>query len=181
VNELVLSTAALAAKRYGALIVLEREQGLRTYAETGIILDAAVSYDLLTTIFVPHAPLHDGAVIVTEGRLRAAACFLPLSTRAGLDREMGSRHRAAIGITEETDAVAIVVSEETGAISLVKDGAVRRGLEPRELGAALLEALSPASAVRRMGRAPGGSLRAEDETARPDAGASAAARPEAGR
>src|SRR5439155_10271724 len=142
-NEVVLAAATLASKRHGALIVFEREQGLRTFAETGNLLAAVVSYDLLTTIFMPNTPLHDGAVIIAEGRMRAAGCFLPLSTGARPGREYGSRHRAALGITEETDAVAIVVSEQTGLASLVHDGRIRRGLEPRELTAALAQPLSP--------------------------------------
>lgn len=152
VNEIVLAAATLASKRHGALIVLEREQGLRTFAETGNLLDANVSYDLLTTIFMPHTPLHDGAVIIADGRIRAAACFLPLSANPREGRQYGSRHRAAIGITEETDAVAIVVSEETGFISLVREGRIRGDLEARELGAALSEILAPSSRRRRFAK-----------------------------
>jgi len=148
VEEIVLAAATLASKRQGALIVIEREQGLRTFAETGIEVDALVSYDLLTTLFAPHTPMHDGAVIISEGRVRAASCFLPLASGRTIDRQYGSRHRAAIGITEETDAVALVVSEETGVISLVREGRIRRGLEPYELTAALLEMLVPAAARR---------------------------------
>jgi uncharacterized protein (TIGR00159 family) len=153
VEEIVLAAATLSQKRHGGLIVIEREQGLRTFAETGIELDALVSYDLLTTIFMPHTPLHDGAVVIAEGRIRAASCFLPLTTGARLSREYGSRHRAAIGITEETDAVALVVSEETGAVSLVREGRIRRGLEPQELRAALLQILAPSHPRRRTGPA----------------------------
>jgi diadenylate cyclase len=149
VEEIVLAAATLSQKRHGALIVLEREQGLRSFGETGIELDAVVSYDLLTTIFMPHTPLHDGAVIIADGRIRAASCFLPLTTGARLSREYGSRHRAAIGISEETDAVALVVSEETGAVSLVREGRIRRGLEPQELRAVLLQILAPAHPRRR--------------------------------
>ena len=144
IEEIVLAAVTLASKRHGALIVIEREQGLRSFAETGIEIDAMVSYDLLTTIFVPHAPMHDGAVIIAEGRIRAASCFLPLTTGRRLGREFGSRHRAAIGITEETDAVALVVSEETGTVALVREGRIRRGLEPHELTAALSDLLLPA-------------------------------------
>src|SRR5436309_3816591 len=129
IEEIVLAAATLSSKRHGALIVLEREQGLRTFAETGIEIDAAVSYDLLTTIFMPHTPLHDGAVVIADGRIRAASCFLPLTTGPRLSHEYGSRHRAAIGTTEETDAIAVVVSEESGAISLVREGRITRGLE----------------------------------------------------
>jgi uncharacterized protein (TIGR00159 family) len=151
VDEIVLAAATLAQSRHGALIVLEREQGLRTFAETGIVLDAIVSYDLLTTIFMPHTPLHDGAVIIADGRIRAASCFLPLTTDPRGARDYGSRHRAAIGITEETDAIAIVVSEETGTVSLVREGRVRKGLEPQDLNAALAAILVPAT-KRRPGR-----------------------------
>ena len=151
VEEIVLAAATLSQKRHGALIVLEREQGLRTFAETGIELDAVVSYDLLTTIFMPHTPLHDGAVLIADGRIRAASCFLPLTTGARLSREYGSRHRAAIGVSEETDAVALVVSEETGAVSLVREGRIRRGLEPQELRTALLHILAPVHPRKRAG------------------------------
>lgn len=154
VEEIVLAAATLSQKRHGALIVLEREQGLRTFAETGIELDAVVSYDLLTTIFMPHTPLHDGAVVIADGRIRAASCFLPLTTGARLSREYGSRHRAAIGISEETDAVALVVSEETGAVSLVREGRIRRGLEPQELRTALLQILASSHPRHRAGGSP---------------------------
>ena len=150
VDEIVLAVTTLAAEKHGGLIVLERAQGLRTFTENGNLIDAIVSYDLLTTIFMPHTPLHDGAVIIADGRIKAAACFLPLSTSPRSGHPYGSRHRAAIGITEETDAVAIVVSEETGSISLVRGGHLRRGLDPRELGHALSEILKPPSVRRPM-------------------------------
>jgi diadenylate cyclase len=169
VEEIVLAAATLSQKRHGALIVLEREQGLRTFAETGIELDAVVSYDLLTTIFMPHTPLHDGAVVIADGRIRAASCFLPLTTGARLSREYGSRHRAAIGISEETDAIALVVSEETGAVSLVRDGRIRRGLEPQELRAALLQILAPPHPRRRPGAAHEEAAAPRHAAATPDA------------
>jgi diadenylate cyclase len=106
---------------------------LRNYIEGGIPLDAKVSYDLLVTIFNTESPLHDGAVIVQDDRIAAAACFLPLTVNPRLSRELGSRHRAAIGLTEENDSVAVVVSEETGKISLVLDGTIERGLTQDEL------------------------------------------------
>jgi diadenylate cyclase len=138
--EEVLTAAGLLAKgRVGALIVLEREIGLRNYVESGIPLDAAVSYDLLTTIFHPGAPMHDGAVIIQENRVAAAACFLPLTVSPTFDRELGTRHRAAIGVTEESDAVAVVVSEERGEVSLAVDGRIERGLSPDRLRARLHE------------------------------------------
>jgi diadenylate cyclase len=138
--EEVLTAAGLLAKgRVGALIVLEREIGLRNYVESGIPLDAAVSYDLLTTIFHPGAPMHDGAVIIQENRVAAAACFLPLTVSPTFDRELGTRHRAAIGVTEESDAVAVVVSEERGEVSVAVDGRIERGLTPERLRARLHE------------------------------------------
>jgi len=118
----------LSSRHVGAIIAIEREIGLRNYIESGIPLDAKVTYDLLVTIFQPTSPLHDGAVIIQEDRVAAAACFLPLTVNPRLSRELGSRHRAAIGLTEENDAVAVVVSEETGVISLVLDGEIERGL-----------------------------------------------------
>ena len=137
IEELVVAARMLSAKKIGALIAIERQIGLRNYAEGGIPLDATLTYDLLVSIFQPSSPLHDGAVIVQEDRVAAAACFLPLTVNPKLSKELGSRHRAAIGLTEENDAVAIVVSEETGSISLVADGHIRRGLEIDELRALL--------------------------------------------
>jgi uncharacterized protein (TIGR00159 family) len=141
VDEVVLAATSLAAQRTGAIVVLEREMGLRAYIETGIGLDALLTYDLLISIFNPGTPLHDGAVIVQGNRIAAAACFLPLTVNPELSRQLGSRHRAAIGVTEDTDAVAVVVSEETGTISVVVGGRIRRDLDGRSLKWALLEAL----------------------------------------
>ncbi len=137
VEELVVATTMLAAKTTGALIVLERSIGLRNYIESGIALDAELTYDLLVSIFQPTSPLHDGAVIVQNDRVAAAACFLPLTVNPRLSRDIGSRHRAALGVTEENDAVAIVVSEETGVISLVMNGHLERGLDADQLRARL--------------------------------------------
>jgi diadenylate cyclase len=117
----------------GALIVFEHEIGLRNYVESGIPIDASVSYDLLTTIFQPATPMHDGAVIIAEDRIAAAACFLPLTVNPRLDKDLGTRHRAAIGLTEECDAIAVVVSEERGEISLARHGRISRGLSPDDL------------------------------------------------
>jgi diadenylate cyclase len=142
VDEIVLAATSLAASRTGAIVVLEREMGLRAYIETGIALDAVVTYDLLVSIFHPATPLHDGAVIIQGNRAAAAACFLPLTVNPELSRTLGSRHRAAIGLSEDTDAVAIVVSEETGTISLVEDGRIRRGLDGPSLKQALLTSLA---------------------------------------
>jgi diadenylate cyclase len=128
IEELVVATNLLSAQRTGAIIAIERQIGLRNYIEGGIPLDAVLTYDLLLSIFQPKSPLHDGAVIVQDDRVAAAACFLPLTVNPKLSKELGSRHRAAIGLTEENDSVAIVVSEETGAISIVADGQIERGL-----------------------------------------------------
>ena len=113
--------------------MIEREIGLRNYIESGIPLDAQVTYDLLVSIFQPTAPLHDGAVIIQEGRIAAASCFLPLTVQPALSRELGTRHRAAIGLTEESDAVAVIVSEESGLISLALDGSIERALSADQL------------------------------------------------
>src|SRR5688500_5423371 len=123
----------LAAQKIGAIIAVEREIGLRNYIESGIPLDATLTYDLLVTIFQPDSPLHDGAVILQEDRIAAAACFLPLTVNPRVSRELGTRHRAAIGLTEENDAVAIVVSEERGQIALAMNGRIDRALTPDEL------------------------------------------------
>ena len=133
IEDLVVAASTLAARRIGAIIVIERQIGLRNYIEGGIPLDATITYDLLATIFQPGSPLHDGAVIVQGDRIAAAACFLPLSINPKVSRELGTRHRAALGITEENDAIAIVVSEETGAITVALAGALERGLTPEHL------------------------------------------------
>ena len=119
---MVLAATTLSAQRTGAIMVIERDMGLRSYIETGIGLDALLTYDLLISIFNPGTPLHDGAVVIQGNRVAAAACFLPLTVNPQLSRELGSRHRAAIGVTEDTDAIAVVVSEETGTISVVSEG-----------------------------------------------------------
>src|SRR5471032_1669933 len=137
IEELVVAAGMLSSQRIGAIIALERQIGLRNYIEGGIPLDALLTYDLLLSIFQPSSPLHDGAVIVQDDRIAAAACFLPLTVNPKLSKELGSRHRAAIGLTEENDSVAIVVSEETGSVSLVVDGQIDRGLESDELRARL--------------------------------------------
>jgi uncharacterized protein (TIGR00159 family) len=133
IEELVVAAGMLASQRVGAIIAIERQIGLRNYIENGIPLDALLTYDLLTSIFQLSSPLHDGAVIVQDDRIAAAACFLPLTVNPKFGKELGSRHRAAIGLTEENDAVAIVVSEETGSISVVVDGQIDRSLDGDEL------------------------------------------------
>ena len=147
-DEIVLAATSLASERTGAILALEREMGLRSYIETGIALDAVVTYDLLVSIFHPATPLHDGAVVIQGNRVAAAACFLPLTVNPELSRTLGSRHRAAIGLTEDTDAVAIVVSEESGAISMVEGGRIRRGLDGPALKQALLASLGLSEAAR---------------------------------
>lgn len=133
IEELVVSAANLATRRIGAIIVIERRIGLRNYIESGIPLDATVTYDLIGSIFFPGSPLHDGALIVQGDRVAAAACFLPLSVNPAVSRDLGTRHRAALGLTEENDAIAIVVSEESGGISLALGGTLERGLSPDAL------------------------------------------------
>jgi diadenylate cyclase len=132
-DDIVLAANLFSQHQTGALIVMEREIGLRTYIESGVAMDAKLSYDLLATIFRPSAPLHDGAVIIQKDRLAAAACFLPLSMNPILSTQLGTRHRAAIGITEETDAIAVIVSEETGAISMAVAGQIERDLTAEQL------------------------------------------------
>ena len=143
IEEISLAAAAMSSKRIGALIVVAREMGLRTFRETGIQLDAIVSYDLLMNIFVRRSALHDGAVIVEDGRIKSASCFLPLTTGPSVSRHYGTRHRAAIGISEESDAVAVVVSEETGKISVAIGGEIIEGLTTVTLRETLMELLGP--------------------------------------
>jgi diadenylate cyclase len=133
IEELAVAAGLLSSQRVGAIIAIERQIGLRNYIEGGIPLDAVLTYDLIVSVFQLKSPLHDGAVIVREDRVAAAACFLPLTVNPKLSKELGSRHRAAIGLTEENDSIAIVVSEETGKISLVVDGRIERGLSPDDL------------------------------------------------
>ena len=138
-NELALAVQALASKRIGALIAIERKDTLAAWADTGIPLEAQFSYDLMLNIFIPGTPLHDGAVVLRGSRIVAASCFLPLTTRHRLSSELGTRHRAAIGLTEETDALVIVVSEETGTISLAVEEHLLRPLDETTLRNALAE------------------------------------------
>ncbi|HEX8177919.1 MAG TPA: diadenylate cyclase CdaA [Pyrinomonadaceae bacterium] len=140
-DEIVLAATTLASTKTGALVVIERGVGLKNVVDGGVRMDAELSYDLLVTIFNPATPLHDGAVVVRRHRVAAAACFLPLTLNPRLSKDLGTRHRAAIGITEDTDAVAVVVSEETGLISFVQAGEIRRALDATQLRAAILKAL----------------------------------------
>jgi diadenylate cyclase len=149
-DEIVLAATTLASTKTGALIVIERGVSLKNVIEGGVKLEAELSYDLLVTIFNPATPLHDGAVIVRRHRIAAAACFLPLTLNPQLSKDLGTRHRAAIGITEDTDAVAVVVSEETGLISFVKAGQIRRALDATKLRAHISSALeAPSGEARR--------------------------------
>ncbi len=140
-DDIVLAANLFSQNQTGALMVIEREIGLRTYIESGVPLDARLSYDLLATIFRPSAPLHDGAVIIQKDRIAAATCFLPLSMNPVLSTQMGTRHRAGIGITEETDAIAVIVSEETGSISLAVAGNIERDIGAEQLRERLSELL----------------------------------------
>src|SRR5258708_6297533 len=132
-DEIVLAATTLSSTKTGALIVIERGIGLRNVTDAGVKLEAELSYDLIVTIFNPATPLHDGAVVVRQHRIAAAACFLPLTLNPRLSKDLGTRHRAAIGVTEDTDAVAVVVSEETGLISFVLAGQIKRGLDATKL------------------------------------------------
>lgn len=140
-DDIVLAANLFSQSQTGALMVIEREIGLRTYIESGVPLDATLSYDLLATVFRPSAPLHDGAVIIQKERIAAAACFLPLSMNPVLSTQMGTRHRAGIGITEETDAIAVIVSEETGGISIAVAGNIERDITAEYLRERLSELL----------------------------------------
>ncbi|HET7216928.1 MAG TPA: diadenylate cyclase CdaA [Vicinamibacterales bacterium] len=133
IEEVVVASGVLASHKTGAIIAIERDIGLRNYIESGIPLDAETTYDLLVTIFQPTSPLHDGAVVVQENRVAAAACFLPLTVNPKLSRDLGTRHRAAIGLTEENDAIAVVISEERGQIALAIDGGLERDLTQDQL------------------------------------------------
>jgi diadenylate cyclase len=140
-DDIVLAANLFSQNQTGALIVIEREIGLRTYIESGVRLDAQLSYDLLATVFRPSAPLHDGAVIVQKDRIAAAACFLPLSMNPVLSTQLGTRHRAGIGITEETDAISVIVSEETGSVSIAVAGRIERDITVEQLRQRLSELL----------------------------------------
>ena len=140
-DEVVLAVTTLSSEKTGALIVVERKVGLRNFIDAGVQLDARISYDLLVSIFNPATPLHDGAVIIQNERIAAASVFLPLTKNPSISRELGTRHRAAIGITEGSDAISLVVSEETGLITYVEAGEIRRNLDTTQLRKALLDAM----------------------------------------
>ncbi len=150
IDEIVRAAIRLARERVGALIVIERETGLKNFADTGSVLDAKVKAELLYSIFVPSSPIHDGAVIISSGRINSAGCFLPLSKEPTIDRRYGTRHRAAIGLTEETDALVILVSEERGEVHLVQAGKLTTNMNEQELKdslEALLEISSSATKI----------------------------------
>ncbi len=137
VEEVVQATMTLAEERVGGLVVLEREVGLNEYMEIGTRLDARVSRELIISVFLPHSPIHDGALVIQKGRVTAVRCLLPLSTNPNLRHTWGTRHRAALGVTEETDAVAVVISEQEGTVSLIVGGNVTENIDDTRLRAAL--------------------------------------------
>lgn len=139
VEEIVEASASLSRQKIGALIVIERQTGLNEVVETGTRLDALVSSDILINIFIPNTPLHDGAVIIKDDRIKAAACFLPLTDNMNISKELGTRHRAALGISERSDSISIIVSEETGAISLAENGTISRYLDSKTLRQILID------------------------------------------
>ena len=143
IDEIVRAASSLAGKKMGAIIVLERGTKLSDYVDSGVPIDAGLSKRLLETIFYPGSPLHDGAVVIQGGRVAAASCFLPLTLTPDVNKELGTRHRAAIGLTEETDAIVIVVSEETGSVSLVRGGVISQDLDATALRRLLGELLEP--------------------------------------
>ena len=140
-DEIVLAATTLASTKTGALIVIERNVGLKGIIDAGVKLDADLSYDLMVAIFNPAAPLHDGAIVVRGDRIAAASCFLPLSLNPKLAKDLGTRHRAALGVTEDSDAAAIVVSEETGLISFVHAGRIKRALDATRLRSAIFQTI----------------------------------------
>ncbi len=147
IEETVKAVINMANKRIGALVVLERDTDLSTIVEMGIELDAKVTKEILISIFLPYSPIHDGAAIIRSGRLIAAGCFLPLTLSSTISKSLGTRHRAAVGLTEESDAVVVVVSEETGEISLVVNGAIENNADAPALRKALSDMF-----VRKKGR-----------------------------
>jgi len=184
-EEVVRAAQTLAQKRVGALFVLERENHVDDQIEAGVTLDAAVSKELLVSIFLPYSPLHDGAVVIQNGRVAHAGCILPLTLRQDLPEGVGTRHRAAVGITEETDAVVVVVSEETASISVVMGGEMSRDLDPPRLRVVLRDALAgghgeAAPAAEALPPQDSSQRRGVDEAA-PAAGAAQSSVPATGR
>ncbi len=142
-DEVVKAAVAMGAERVGGLIAIERRTGLRDYVDVGTTVDAKVTKELVLSLFWPNSPLHDGAIIIQKGRVSAAGCFFPLTTNPNVKRELGTRHRAALGLTEETDAVVVAVSEETGSVSLVVSGQIQHGLDAGTLKKSLYEIFDP--------------------------------------
>lgn len=152
IDEITWAVFILSQAKMGALMVIERETGLQEFIETGIKIDAEISAKILLSIFVPQSPLHDGAVIIKSGRVTAASCYLPLSEEIAISKDkIGARHRAAMGVTEETDAIAIVVSEETGGVSIVKRGKMTRHLNAENFKKLLKAYLMPGSEKKQKG------------------------------
>lgn len=150
VTEIVRAMSDMARKKIGALIVIERNTGLGDVIETGTRVDAEISAPLIENVFEPNTPLHDGAMIIRNRRINAAACILPLSEDPGISRDLGTRHRAGIGITESTDAVSLIVSEETGIISMAREGRLTRHLDARSLTILLTELFTPERGVNTL-------------------------------
>ncbi len=144
-NEIVEAVASLSRQKIGALMVFERETGLNEVVDTGTRINGKVSSGLLINIFIPNTPLHDGAVIIREDMVKAAGCFLPLTDNMNLSKEIGTRHRAALGITERSDSIAIIVSEETGVISVAENGVLTRYLDIKALKLVLVNMYKPKS------------------------------------
>ncbi|NLY09986.1 MAG: TIGR00159 family protein [Tissierellia bacterium] len=143
VQEIVRAALSLSRQQMGAIIVMERHTGLNEIVDTGTKIDGNVTTDLLINIFIPNTPLHDGAVIIKNDRIKAAACFLPLTENKNLSRDLGTRHRAALGISEKSDCIAVVVSEETGVISIAENGVLKRHIDEKTLAKKLMEIYSP--------------------------------------
>lgn len=179
-EEIVRAAGTLAQRRVGALVVLERETGLEDLIQVGTALDATVTKDLLVSIFLPYSPLHDGAVVIQSGRIAFAGCILPLTLRTDIAEGLGTRHRAALGITEETDAVVIVVSEETASISLAVGGEMIRDLDGPRLRGALRDALARGGRRDGADEAPDEVETSEESEAAPASAQPAEARPRAG-
>ncbi len=143
VKEITDAVASLSRQKIGALMVIERQIGLNDIVETGTRIEGEVSSDLLINIFIPNTPLHDGAVIIKDDKIRAAACFLPLSSDMSVSRELGTRHRAALGVSEMSDSLTVIVSEETGSISIAENGSISRHLDVQTLEKILLDMYTP--------------------------------------
>lgn len=151
IDEIVKSVSALSKKKIGALIAIEREISLKQYAESGIVVDGVVSFELISTVFMPNTPLHDGGIVVQGSRIQSAGCLFPLSQNPGISKALGTRHRAALGLSEETDAVVLVVSEESGAISIAEKGELNRGIDASDLRRILMAMYFPQKETQNRG------------------------------